>query len=99
MPGDPGGADGASCRRGAGRGRGGAHHRRDAAGAAGGDVRAVFAGIAAAAADGLAPLTLKAVVVRGWHDRGVADLAGLTIDHPWQVRFIEIMPLDGVFEV
>jgi cyclic pyranopterin phosphate synthase len=38
-------------------------------------------------------------VVRGFNDGEVADLVGLTLDHPWQVRFIEIMPLDGVFAV
>ena len=65
----------------------------------GGDLRKVFEGIAAAEEHGLEPIKLNAVVVRGWNDHEVADLAGLTIDHPWQVRFIEIMPLDGVFEV
>jgi GTP 3',8-cyclase len=65
----------------------------------GGDLRRVFEGIAAAEEHGLAPIKLNAVVVRGWNDHEVADLAGLTIEHPWQVRFIEIMPLDGVFAV
>jgi cyclic pyranopterin phosphate synthase len=65
----------------------------------GGDLAKVFAGIAAAEASGLAPIKLNAVVVRGFNDGEVADLVGLTLDHPWQVRFIEIMPLDGVFAV
>lgn len=65
----------------------------------GGDIRKVFEGIAAAEAHGLTPVKLNAVVVRGFNDHEVADLAGLTLDHPWQVRFIEIMPLDGVFDV
>lgn len=65
----------------------------------GGDMRKVFEGIAAAEAHGLTPVKLNAVVVRGFNDHEVADLAGLTLDHPWQVRFIEIMPLDGVFDV
>src|SRR3712207_5967676 len=65
----------------------------------GGDIRKVFDGIRAAEEHGLAPIKLNAVVVRGFNDHEVADLAGLTLDHPWQVRFIEIMPLDGVFDV
>lgn len=65
----------------------------------GGDIGKVFAGIRAAEAAGLAPIKLNAVVVRGFNDHEVAALAGLTREHPWQVRFIEIMPLDGVFEV
>lgn len=65
----------------------------------GGDLRKVFDGIRAAEEHGLTPIKLNAVVVRGFNDHEVADLAGLTLAHPWQVRFIEIMPLDGVFEV
>ncbi len=65
----------------------------------GGDMQKVFAGIRAAEDAGLTPIKLNAVVVRGFNDHEVADLAGLTLEHPWQVRFIEIMPLDGVFNV
>lgn len=65
----------------------------------GGDIRRVFEGIAAAEEHGLYPLKLNAVVVRDFNDREVADLAGLTLEHDWQFRFIEIMPLDGVFDV
>src|SRR5215212_6976480 len=65
----------------------------------GGDLAKVFAGIRAAEEHGLAPIKLNAVVVRGFNDHEVGDLAALTLDHPWQMRFIEIMPLDGVFEV
>ena len=65
----------------------------------GGDIRKVFDGIRAAEAHGLTPIKLNAVVVRGVNDHEVADLAGLTIEHDWQMRFIEIMPLDGVFAV
>ncbi len=65
----------------------------------GGDIRKVFDGIRAAEEHGLAPIKLNAVVVRGFNDHEVADLAALTLDHPWQMRFIEIMPLDGVFDV
>lgn len=65
----------------------------------GGDMKKVFDGIYAAEAAGLTPIKLNAVVVRGFNDHEVADLAGLTMEHDWQMRFIEIMPLDGVFDV
>ena len=65
----------------------------------GGDMRKVFDGIRAAEEHGLTPIKLNAVVVRGFNDHEVADLAGLTLEHDWQMRFIEIMPLDGVFDV
>jgi GTP 3',8-cyclase len=50
---------------------------------------------AAMAADkaGLSPIKLNMVVIRGVNDDEVADLARLTIDHEWHVRFIELMPV------
>lgn len=45
---------------------------------------------------GLAPLKLNAVVVRGYNEQDVAELAGLTLKHPWQMRFIEMMPFGEV---
>jgi cyclic pyranopterin phosphate synthase len=65
----------------------------------GGKLERVWAGILAAEAVGLTPIKLNAVVVRGLNDHEVPDLAALTLDHPWQVRFIEVMPLEGVGHV
>ncbi len=65
----------------------------------GGRLDLVMEGIAAAEAAGLAPIKLNAVVVRGQNDHEVAALAGLAYDHPWQVRFIEVMPFEGVDDV
>lgn len=65
----------------------------------GGRIERVFAGIAAAEAAGLTPIKLNAVVVRGLNDHEVPALAGLTLERPWQVRFIEVMPLEGVADV
>jgi GTP 3',8-cyclase len=65
----------------------------------GGDLARVWAGIEAAEKAGLTPLKLNCVVVRGVNDHEVLDLARLTIDKPWQMRFIEVMPLVGVAEV
>ena len=49
---------------------------------------------ASAATDaGLAPVKLNVVVMRGINDDEIADFARLTIEHPWHVRFIELMPV------
>ena len=59
----------------------------------------VWQGILAAEQAGLRPIKLNAVVVKGYNEADVADLARLTIDHPWQIRFIEMMPFAGVTDV
>jgi GTP 3',8-cyclase len=58
-----------------------------------GEVDEAMAGIYAAQEAGLTPVKLNAVVLRGYNDEDVAELAALTLDHPWEVRFIESMPL------
>ena len=42
---------------------------------------------------GLDPLKLNVVVMRGVNDDEIEDFAALTVDQPWHVRFIEIMPV------
>ncbi len=59
----------------------------------------VWAGIEAAEAAGLSPVKINAVVVRGYNENDVAGLARLTLDHPWQVRFIEMMPFAGATDL
>ena len=61
-----------------------------------GKLETVMQGLHAAEQAGLTPLKLNAVVVRGYNDDDVADLAALTLDHPWQIRFIEMMPFGEV---
>ena len=61
-----------------------------------GKLESVLDGIRAAQDAGLTPLKINAVVVRGYNDDDVADLAALTLEHPWQVRFIEMMPFGEV---
>jgi cyclic pyranopterin phosphate synthase len=61
----------------------------------GGDLDTVWAGIAAAEQAGLIPVKINAVVVRGYNETDVTALARLTLEHPWQVRFIEMMPFAG----
>jgi GTP 3',8-cyclase len=60
-----------------------------------GDIEDVWKGILAAEAAGLTPLKLNAVVVKGYNEEDVVDLARLTLEHPWQMRFIEMMPFAG----
>jgi cyclic pyranopterin phosphate synthase len=47
----------------------------------------------AAQAAGLSPIKLNTVVMRGVNDDEVVDFARLTLEHPWHVRFIELMPV------
>jgi cyclic pyranopterin phosphate synthase len=62
-----------------------------------GDVEDVWEGIAAAEDAGLLPIKLNAVVARGYNDgQDVVDLARLTLERDWQVRFIEMMPFGDV---
>jgi cyclic pyranopterin phosphate synthase len=65
----------------------------------GGDVERVLAGIRAAEAAGLGPIKLNAVVVRGFNEDDVVPLAALTLERPWDVRFIEVMPFGTVADV
>ena len=50
-------------------------------------------GIQAAHRVGFDPLKLNVVVIPGFNDREVLDLAALTLDRNWHVRFIEFMPI------
>ena len=59
----------------------------------------VWKGILAAEEVGLAPVKLNAVVVKGYNEDDVIDLAALTIDRPWQMRYIEMMPFAGVTDI
>ena len=47
----------------------------------------------AATTAGLDPVKLNVVVMRGINDDEILDFARLTINHPWHVRFIELMPV------
>ncbi len=59
----------------------------------------VWDGIRASEDAGLTPVKLNAVVVRGYNDgKDAVDLAGLTIEHDWQMRYIEMMPFGGTSE-
>ncbi len=60
-----------------------------------GNFERVWRGIMAAEAAGLTPIKLNAVVTAGYNESEVVDLARLTLERDWHVRFIELMPLGG----
>jgi cyclic pyranopterin phosphate synthase len=57
--------------------------------------------VAATAAEeaGLAPIKINVVVMRGINDDEIEAFARLTLDHPWHVRFIELMPVGDLREL
>ncbi len=55
----------------------------------------VVAGLEAAAAAGLGPVKVNAVLLRGVNDGQAPELLRWCIDHGYQLRFIEQMPLDA----
>ncbi len=60
-----------------------------------GSFERVWEGIMAAEAAGLVPIKLNSVVAAGYNEAEVMDLARLTIERDWHVRWIELMPLGG----
>ncbi len=56
---------------------------------------AVMEGIEEAERAGFRPLKVNMVVLRGVNDDEILDFAEAARTRPWQVRFIEFMPLDG----
>ena len=48
---------------------------------------------------GLAPIKINVVVMRGINDDEIEDFARLTVEHPWHVRFIELMPVGDMREL
>ncbi len=61
-----------------------------------GKLEQVWRGILAAERAGLNPIKLNSVVVRGYNEDDIIDLARLTLEHDWDMRFIEVMPLGSI---
>ena len=59
----------------------------------GGDIAQFWRGLRAAEAAGLGPIKINCVVMRGVNDDEFIALAGLALEHPWEIRFIEYMPV------
>jgi len=64
-----------------------------------GKLEDVWKGILAAEEVGMSPVKLNAVVVKGYNEEDVIDLAALTVDRPWQMRYIEMMPFAGATDI
>jgi GTP 3',8-cyclase len=60
-----------------------------------GSFEKIWRGIVAAEEAGLTPIKLNSVVTAGYNEADVVDLARLTLERDWHVRFIELMPLGG----
>ena len=58
-----------------------------------GELEQALAGIAAAEAAGFTGLKLNTVLIGGFNDDELDELLALTVDHPWELRFIELMPI------
>lgn len=59
-----------------------------------GDLDTVWRGIEAAQRVGISPLKINCVVMRGWNEDEVVDFARLTLENPFDIRFIELMPIN-----
>ncbi len=59
----------------------------------GGVIDRVWRGIAAAERAHLGPIKLNTVVVNGLNSEEIPSLARLSIENPWHIRFIELMPV------
>lgn len=59
----------------------------------GGDIRSVLRGIRMVREIGFDPIKINIVAIRGFNDDEVLDFARLTLSNPYQIRFIELMPL------
>jgi cyclic pyranopterin phosphate synthase len=59
----------------------------------GGNLDAVLQGIAKAEEIGFSPIKINAVAIKGFNDDEALAFAKLAADKPFQVRFIELMPM------
>ncbi|MEW6333556.1 MAG: GTP 3',8-cyclase MoaA [Thermodesulfobacteriota bacterium] len=59
----------------------------------GGDIRSVLRGIRKVRETGFSPIKINIVAIKGFNEDEILDFARLTIEHPYQIRFIELMAL------
>ncbi|HZK18589.1 MAG TPA: GTP 3',8-cyclase MoaA [Clostridia bacterium] len=58
-----------------------------------GNLEDVWRGIECALAEGLDPVKINSVLIKGVNEDEICDLAQLSVDYPLHVRFIELMPI------
>ncbi len=61
-------------------------------------LESVLDGIKAAEQAGLLPIKVNMIPLAGFNEDEVVDFARLTMEHPWDVRFIEFMPISSDLE-
>ncbi|MDD5712680.1 MAG: GTP 3',8-cyclase MoaA [Smithellaceae bacterium] len=59
----------------------------------GGELNTVLRGIEEVYSLGFSPIKINVVAIKDFNDDEILDFASLTIDRPYEVRFIELMPL------
>jgi len=59
----------------------------------GGSLETLWRGVNAAEKAGLSPIKFNTVVMRGINDDELLEIGALSRDHPWDMRFIELMPV------
>lgn len=64
----------------------------------GGDLSRALEGINTAIKAGLNPVKLNTVIIDGFNKDEIAALAGLTLERPLHIRFIELMPIGPTSE-
>ncbi len=57
------------------------------------ELERIWAGILKAQEVGFYPIKINVVVIRGVNDEEILSLAELTFEYPWEIRFIEFMPV------
>ncbi len=61
----------------------------------GGDLALVLRGLEEADRAGFSPIKINVVTVRGFNDDETLSFARLTLEKPYEIRFIELMPIGG----
>ena len=64
-----------------------------------GSFHQIMAGLAAAERVAMEPIKINVVVMRGRNDDELEDFARITLERPWHVRFIEVMPVGENLDV
>lgn len=63
-----------------------------------GDPGPIMEAVDAALDLGMEPVKLNMVVIRGWNDDEIADMARLSVDREIHVRYIEVMPFSEAYQ-
>lgn len=73
--------------------------RADAIARRPGTLARALAGLSAAESVGFDPIKINCVVMRGRNDDELEDFARRTLERPWHIRFIEVMPVGANLDI